>query len=122
LIYEIVTEIQVSLPAPGTGSKFIKFALRKSIDYPIINCAAVIQNENGIVKAARICLNAVYNKPYRATAAEKAIINKKIDEKTAEIAGEEAVTNNCPLPASSYKVKIARTLVSRVILACKNTG
>lgn len=118
---EVVTEIQVPLPANGTKSKFIKFSLRKSIDYPIINCAAVIQNEKGKVKAARICLNAVFSTPYRAVTAEKAIINKSIDEKIAEIAGEQAVKDICPVPASKYKVQIARTLVTRVILACKTT-
>ena len=119
---EIVTEIQIPLPETGTKTKFIKFALRKSIDYPIINCAAAIQTENGIVKAARICLNAVYNQPYRASKAEKSIIGKAIDEKSAETAGQEAIKNICPVPASRYKVKIASTLVSRVILACKNSG
>jgi NADPH-dependent glutamate synthase beta subunit-like oxidoreductase len=118
---EIVTEVQVPLPATGTATKFIKFALRKSIDYPIVNCAAAIQSERGKVTAARICLNAVYNKPYRVASAEKSITGKQIDEKTAEAAGQEAVKGFCALPANKYKVNIARTLVSRTILACKNT-
>ena len=39
---EIVTEIQIPTPATGTKSAFTKFALRKSFDFPIVNCAAVI--------------------------------------------------------------------------------
>ena len=69
---EIVTEIQIPAPAGGVKSAFMKFAIRKSIDFPIVNCAAMIGGGN-----ARICLNAVHNRPYRAVAAEEAI--KKIE-------------------------------------------
>ncbi|NVM23350.1 MAG: FAD binding domain-containing protein [Desulfobacterales bacterium] len=113
---EIVTEIRVPEPAAGTKSAFIKFALRSSIDFPIVNCAAAI---NG--GAARICLNAVYNNPYRATAAEEAIAGKSIDEANAEAAGEAAVKDATAIPGGNnkYKVQIAKTLVKRAILACK---
>ena len=111
---EIVTEIQVPTPASGSKSAFIKLAIRKSIDFPVVNCAAAI---NG--GAARICLNAVFNKPYRATAAEAAIAGKTINETNAEAAGEAAVSGNMPLEQSKYKVQIAKTLVKRAILACK---
>jgi CO/xanthine dehydrogenase FAD-binding subunit/uncharacterized protein with ACT and thioredoxin-like domain len=117
---ELVTEVQVPLPAAGTKTKFIKFALRKSIDYPIINCAAAIQNENGKVKSARICLNAVFNVPLRVKSAEKYITGKRIDEQLAEGAGQEAVKNIYSLSVNKYKVNIARALVKRTIMACKS--
>jgi len=116
---EIVTEIQVPKPEAGSKSKFAKFAPRKSIDFPVLNCAAVITNGTGTVKAARICLNAVYNNPYRATEAEDAIIGKPIDESTADAAGSAAVSGANVLRKNKYKVQIAKTLVKRVILACK---
>ena len=84
---EIITEIQIPKPSAGVKSAFIKFAMRKSIDFPIVNCAAAIESEGGVVKSARICLNAVYSNPYRATKAEEAIKGKAIDEATAEAAG-----------------------------------
>jgi CO/xanthine dehydrogenase FAD-binding subunit len=111
---EIVTEIQIPTPASGTKSAFLKFALRKSIDFPIVNCAAMINGE-----AARICLNAVFNKPYRARAAEEAIAGKSIDETNAEAAGEAAVSDAVVLEANRYKVQIAKVMVKRAILACK---
>jgi len=115
---EIVTEIQVPKPKAGAKSKFIKFAPRKSIDFPIVNCATAIENEGGVIKAARICLNAVYNVPYRVTGAEESIIGGPIDESTAESAGNAAVTDACPLAKNTYKIQISKTLVKRTILAC----
>jgi CO/xanthine dehydrogenase FAD-binding subunit len=51
---------------------------------------------------------------------EKLITGKRIDEQLAEKAAEEAVKNNSSLSANKYKVNIARALVKRTILACKN--
>jgi xanthine dehydrogenase YagS FAD-binding subunit len=112
---EIVTEIQVPTPAAGCKSAFIKFAIRKSIDFPIVNCAAMIGNGE-----ARICLNAVYNKPYRALKAEEAIKGKTIDEANADAAGAAAVASAKALPGdrNKWKIPIAKTMVKRAILAC----
>jgi NADPH-dependent glutamate synthase beta subunit-like oxidoreductase/CO/xanthine dehydrogenase FAD-binding subunit len=111
---EIVTEIHLPGLDPGVKCAFIKFALRKSIDFPIVNCAAAI----GAGKA-RICLNAVYNKPYRAAKAEDIIKGKPIDEANAEAAGAAAVSDAVGLSYNAYKIQIAKVMVKRAILACK---
>jgi len=116
---EIMTEIHVPLPVNGAKSAFLKFALRRSIDFPIVNCAAMITKSKGTVSAARICLNAVYVKPYRATKAEDVIVGKTIDEAHAEAAGNAAVSDAKPLRYNKYMVPIAKTMVKRAILACK---
>ena len=79
---EIITEIQVPEPRPGSKSAFLKFAIRKSIDFPIVNCAAMITSSSGKVTAARICLNAIAVKPYRAVKAEKTILRKRLTKRS----------------------------------------
>jgi xanthine dehydrogenase YagS FAD-binding subunit len=116
---EIVTEIQVPKPQNGARSAFFKFALRKSIDFPIVNCAARISTEDGKVDRARICLNAVHVKPYRALKAEEAIMGKEIDETSAEAAGNAAVSDAKPLHDNAYMVQVASIFVKRAILACR---
>jgi CO/xanthine dehydrogenase FAD-binding subunit len=111
---EIITEIQVPRPAAGSKSAFIKFALRKSIDFPIVNCAAMVSRDS-----VRVCLNSVYNKPYRAVKAEAAIQGKKIDEASAEAAGAAAISDAIPLPYNLYKIQIAKAMVKKALLACK---
>jgi len=114
---EIVTEIQLPEPPSGTTSIFLKFAERKSIDFPIVNCAASITTKDGKVEDARICLNAVNVVPYRAIHAEEVIIGSSLNEELAEEAGQAAVAQAKPLEHNKYKVAIARTLVKRTILA-----
>jgi len=116
---EIVTEVEVPAPGVGVKSTFIKFALRKSIDFPIVSCAAVIKSDKRVVKSARICLNAVYNTPYRAAGAEDYLKGKTLDDSTAESAASTITAGTCPLINNRYKIQIAKTLVKRAILACK---
>jgi CO/xanthine dehydrogenase FAD-binding subunit len=111
---EIVKEIQIPTPAAGVKSAFVKMAIRASIDFPIVNCAAMIGAGD-----ARVCLNAVYNKPYRATKAEDAIKGKTIDDTSADAAGTAGVSGAVALAKNKYKIQIAKTMVKRAILACK---
>lgn len=115
---EIVTEIQVPEPPGGTRSAFLKFALRKSIDFPIVNCAAMITLKDGKVAGARICLNGVRVVPYRAVRAEKVITGVSLNEAIAQEAGQAAVAEAKPLEHNKYMVGVAQTLVKRSILAC----
>jgi xanthine dehydrogenase YagS FAD-binding subunit len=109
---EIITEIRIPTPPAGAKSAFLKFAIRKSIDFPIVNCAVMVGGG-----APRIALNAVAPKPYRATKAEAAIAGKPINEANAEAAGAAAVADAKPFAATKYKVQIAKTLVKRALLA-----
>ena len=116
---EIVTEIRIPVPPEGSKSRFIKFAMRESIDFSIVNCAVLTTISKEIVTSARVCLNAVWVKPYRAIKAEEAIAGNPINEDTADAAGAAAVEDANPLQDNGYMVQIAKTMVKRAILACK---
>jgi xanthine dehydrogenase YagS FAD-binding subunit len=116
---EIVTEIQLPLPTEGTKSAFGKFALRTSIDFPLVNCAAAVALSQGKAIAARICLNAVYVRPYRPVASEEAILGKPLTGENIERAADAAVSCAKPLGRNRYMVQIARTMVKRALLACR---
>ena len=110
---EFIREIQIPAPPAGAKSAFIKLAFRKSIDFPIVNCAVRVGGG-----PARICLNAVAPKPYRALKAEAAIAGKGITEATAEAAGAAAVADASSFPKTAqFKKQIAKTLVKRALLA-----
>ena len=113
---EIVTEIQVPQPPDRAKQTFLKFRLRKAIDFPIVSVASIITIEDGVCKDARIALGAVAPRPIRATEAEQTIKGKAINAATAEAAAEAAVTDAIPLSMNAYKVEITKTLVKRAIL------
>jgi xanthine dehydrogenase YagS FAD-binding subunit len=110
---EMVTEIQIPTPAAGVKSAFVKFAIRKAFDFPVVNCAAAIGGGS-----ARICLNAVFVNPLRATGAEDAIAGQTINENNAE-AASIALPATTVLPDNGYKAQLAKTMVKRAILGCQ---
>ena len=113
---EIVTEIQMPLPVPGTKTAFKKIALRKTIDFAIVNCAVAITGNGSLISAARVCVNGVYNNPYRANVAEEVLKSRFFDEALAQKAGEAAVAAAKPLPMNRYKVQMAKALVMDTVL------
>jgi CO/xanthine dehydrogenase FAD-binding subunit len=117
---EMVLEVQVPRPTAGGAvrSAFIKFAIRKSIDFPVVNCAAALELEGGVVKSARICLNSVYGTPMRVSAAERSLVGKELDQAAAEQAADAGMEEAFPLLNNRYKIQIARTLIKRAIVAC----
>lgn len=115
---EIVTRVDLPMPALGSRSSFMKFALRNSIDFPVVSCAVTIACTAETIDSASICLNAVYGRPCTPVEAEEFLIGKRIDEETASVAGELAVRDGAPQSGNSYKLQIARALVERCILAC----
>ncbi len=116
---EMVLEVEIPRLSATTRSTFIKFALRKSIDFSIVDCAAALDIADGVVRSARICLNSVYGVPFRVTGAEQYIAGRSIDESTAEQAADAGMEGAFPLLNNRYKIQIARTLVKRAILACR---
>lgn len=115
---EIVTEFEVPKLPDNAKSAFVKFALRKTIDFPIVNCAAMITGKGGEVTAARICLNAVHVKPYRAKRAEEYLVGKELNETNARAAGEAVMSDAKPLKHNGYMVQITGVMIKRAILAC----
>ncbi len=113
---EIIKEIHIPEPPREAKSAFIKFAFRKAIDFPIVNCAVMVGGDK-----PGICLNAVAPTPYRATKAEAVVAGKsirKISERDAAAAGEAAVADAMSFPkAAQFKKQIAKTLVKRAILS-----
>jgi xanthine dehydrogenase YagS FAD-binding subunit len=115
---EVVSEIVIPVPRPGSRNAFLKFALRKAIDFPIVNCAAAVTTSGDAVIEARICLNAVHVKPYRANRAEKILAGEPFTARRIEEAADAAVQGAQPLASNGYMVQIARTMVKRTLTLC----
>lgn len=113
---ELVTEIQIPAPKPGSKQVFLKFRPRKTLDFPIARVASVIGMNAGKVNEARIVLGAVAPIPLRVKEAEDVLKGREISEETAEAAAAAAVKEATPLSKNKYKVQIIKALVKRAIL------
>ncbi|MFC1971145.1 FAD binding domain-containing protein [Chloroflexota bacterium] len=113
---EIVKTIQVPDIEPGVKQRFLKFRLRKTIDFAIVSVAAVISFNDNIVSNARIVLGGVSSAPYRAVEAEKILVGEPLTKNVVEEAARAAVIKAMPLSKNGYKVPIGKALVKRALL------
>jgi xanthine dehydrogenase YagS FAD-binding subunit len=113
---EIITEIIVPSPLPGTNSVYLEAREKQSFDWPLVSVAAVVANAANRVQTARIVMGAVAPIPWRVPAAEKILTGATLDSTVATHAADIALSSAKPLADNGYKVPIAKVLVRRAIL------
>ena len=113
---ELVTEIRIPPLPEGASQTFLKFRLRKAIDFAIVSVASVIASEGGLCREARIALGAVAPYPLRAVAAESALAGQVVNAETAALAAQAAVVGATPLGMNAYKIEIVKALVKKALL------
>ncbi len=115
---EILTDVLLP-PAPAGGkSAFRKVRSRGSWDFALASAAvAVTMDQGGVITQARIVLGAAAPVPWRAEAAEKAIVGKKLTPELAAQAAAAAVQGAEPLAHNEFKVALFRGIVEEQLLA-----
>jgi len=113
---EVITSIQVPGLSPASRQRFIKFSIRKAVDFSVVSAVSSITLENGVVTGARIVLGGVSYKPWRLFNAEEILMGERLSESLAIKAARAGLVDASPLSKNAYKVTIAETLVKRVIL------
>ena len=113
---EIITEIIVPKPNENTRQRFLKFAIRKTIDFAIVSVAAVSNVEDNTIADTHIVLGGVAPAPFRATLAEDMLRAKQITPELAEEASLAALSKAKPLSQNAYKLPIACAVIKRAIM------
>ena len=114
---ELLTEIRVPAPAPGSRAVYVKQGEKESHDWPIAELAVVLERDGDLCKRASIVLGAASPVPRRAKEAEAAVRGKRIDEALARAAGKAALEDADPLRENEYKVPLFEALIRRTLLA-----
>jgi xanthine dehydrogenase YagS FAD-binding subunit len=114
---ELLTEIRVPAPSDATRSAYTKVGQKESFDWPLAEVAVVLERRAGVVSRASIVLGAAAPAPWRATAAEKALAGKPLNEQIALEAAAAAMKGATPLSGNAYKIPIFEAVVRRTILA-----
>ena len=113
---ELVTEIVVPDPAPGTRSTYRKAMDRKVWAFALVGAAVALRMDGAEVAEARIVLGGVANVPWRLSSAEDALAGRVPDDETVTAAVRTALDGAEPLEHNRYKVALAARLVRRAVL------
>jgi xanthine dehydrogenase YagS FAD-binding subunit len=118
---DVVTGVKVPLPPNGARQSFLKFTLRRPVDFAVASVASLITVDDGVCTGARIVLGAVAPMPLRAEESEHAILGKPLDEASAEEAARASVSGARALSRNAYKIDIVKALVKRAVLGAKES-
>lgn len=111
---EIVTHVVV--PAGETANATYEVRQKEALDWPLATASVAVKLSGGKVESARVVLGHVAPVPWRAAAAEKALVGKSITEQTAAEAGKAAAAGAKPLSKNGYKVQLASVATKRALL------
>jgi xanthine dehydrogenase YagS FAD-binding subunit len=110
--------VAVELPAAGFAarSRYVKVRERASFAFALVSVAAAVElGADRRVTSARIVLGSVAPVPWRARAAEDALVGRPLDADAIAAAGRAAVVDAAPLPDTGYKVTLAGRAVVRAL-------
>jgi xanthine dehydrogenase YagS FAD-binding subunit len=114
---EIVTEIVVPPPAAGLRSSYRKVRARQAWDFALAGVALALVFDGNTVTSADIFLSGAAPVPWRAKAAEEAVVGTTLDAAAIEKAAAATVAGAEPLELNSYKVPMFRGLMAEQLEA-----
>jgi xanthine dehydrogenase YagS FAD-binding subunit len=112
---EILVEVSIPSPAPGTRMGWTKLKDRQVYDFAIASVATAFTTEGGAWKDGRIVLGGVAPVPYRARVVEDAIRGKDIKANIKQAAATIRTVAR-PMSLNAYKVDLAQGLIERTVL------
>ena len=112
---EILTAVRIPNSWAGARFYFEKVADRDTWDFALVNVAAAIVVNNGVVERSRIACGGVSAVPRRLTVVEEVIHGKPAEEATAKLAGQSAVRGARPLNYNQFKIPLMANLVTRAV-------
>jgi xanthine dehydrogenase YagS FAD-binding subunit len=114
---ELVAEVVVPSPPPGTRSAYHKVLDREAWTHAVVSLAVSVAVERGMVRRCRVALGGVAPVPWRMPRVERLVEGRPLTAPLAAVAGDLAVQGARPLAQNGYKVDLVRATVRRGLLA-----
>ncbi|WP_295949062.1 xanthine dehydrogenase family protein subunit M [uncultured Xanthomonas sp.] len=108
----------ITLPAPGFAahSHYLKVRDRASYAFALISVAAALALEpDGRIRDARIAMGGVAHKPWRARAAERALVGQRVGEDAFAAAAQAEMAAARPLAHNAYKIPMGTHAMIRAL-------
>jgi xanthine dehydrogenase YagS FAD-binding subunit len=121
---ELITAVELPPAVPEARSAYRKARDRASYAFALASVAAVLQVRGGMVHHVRIAFGALAARPWRARAAEEALLGQPATEEAFGEAVDRELAAARPLRDNGYKVPLARRLAVSVLtdLAAPDAG
>ena len=96
-------------------SRYIKVRDRQAYAFALASCAAAVEIDGGVVKAARFALGGVGTKPWRVPEAEAMLTGQRADKAAFAKVAARALEGAQPRKHNAFKVELAKRTVVRAL-------
>nr|WP_234901240.1 FAD binding domain-containing protein [Mycolicibacterium fluoranthenivorans] len=117
---ELITGYRLTL-CPEEGQAYVKVRERASYEYAIVSAAATVRSEAGVIRAARVALGSVAQKPWRLTDIEPQLVGLTLDRAVLMPVLTRAMAAAKPLPNNGFKIVLAARAAVRALLIAGGT-
>ena len=113
---DLITAIDLPALPFAKRSLYLKVRDRASFAFALASAAVALDVQQGTIRNARVALGGVGTKPWRATAAERALIGKPPTKATFTAASAAALAGATPRKDNAFKIPLARRTLERALL------
>ena len=118
---ELLTAVHVPLPAPGTGSAYVRLEYRRQMEIAVVGATAVVTLEGDRVADARIAITALAPTIRRVPEAEAALAGSDGGDEAIAAAAAAAASAATPISdvrgSAVYRTAMAEVITRRAITA-----
>lgn len=112
---DLMTAVRIPNTWAGATFYFEKVADRATWDFPLVNVAAAMKVQGGVIQEMRIACGGIEAAPKRLRVVEDLAKGQKKDADVAKLAGTAAVRGARPRNFNHFKVPLMQNLVMRAI-------
>jgi len=114
---ELITKVIIP-QSSLTNVHYLKVRDRASYAFALVSVAAGLELDGKTIRSARLAMGGVAHKPWRLTAAEKALVGKTISTEVFEQAAEIAMNGAKAYEHNAFKLKLGpRSIVQALKIA-----
>jgi carbon-monoxide dehydrogenase medium subunit len=121
---ELVTRISLERPGPRSGEVYLKVGRRRAMEVAVVGLAVRLSfAEDGVVSEARVAACSVAPTPFRAPAAEEALVGSRLDDGAVSEAGLRLQESARPIDdvraTAAYRRAVLGSLLGPAVATCK---
>jgi xanthine dehydrogenase YagS FAD-binding subunit len=113
---EIVTEIRIPAPRPGTHSRYRKVRARRSWDFALAGVALALRLDGKRVIDGRVVLSGAAPIPWRSQEVEQVIRGKELTSEVITAASKAVTSGAEPLEKNGYKLALFRGVIEEELM------
>jgi xanthine dehydrogenase YagS FAD-binding subunit len=112
---DLIVGVELEPAALYARSHYLKLRDRASYEFALVAVGAALEVVDGTIRAARIALGGVATVPWRAHAAERALIGATADARSFAAAADAALEGAMPRRHNAFKVELTRRAILRAL-------